>query len=117
MKKIDESIVDQIRDLYSFKDLPIKVIAEKLNISESTVYKVIDDNCMADHENLVCFAYAIKYLIRIGKIADKTRPDGKHYIFDLSNEELKTLEDVYMPQYQLAKDMEELTTYFKRLAE
>ena len=119
MKKIDESIVDQIRDLYSFKDLPIKVIAEKLNISESTVYKVIDDNCMATREHLIVYCYVWKYLIKIGKVSPEGKyRNGKFYPFDnITEESLKIFEEEYIPNYKRCSSMAELTEYYRRLAE
>jgi Mor family transcriptional regulator len=117
MPKVTESIVCVIRDFYSYQGKSIKEIAEKTELSETTVRNVIDREAMCDKEELITFSYCIQYLIKIGKISDKKKADGKTYYFDLTDLEIKIIESEYIPQFTLAKDKKELQEHYRKLAE
>jgi hypothetical protein len=116
-KKVSDSIVDVIRDCYSYQGMEILDIAKKINLSDTTVRNVIDREAMCNKEELITFSYCIQYLIKIGKISDKKKADGKTYLFDLTDEEIKIIEAEYIPQYTLAKNREELQEHYRSLAE
>ena len=112
--KVTESVVDIIRDYYSYQGQPIKEIAKHLNLSDTTIRKVIDEWAMCPKEELLMYSFCIKYLIKEGKIPSKTRGNGT-YLFDLTDQDLTVLEEEIIPNFEANKSIQELTDYYKKL--
>lgn len=114
MKKLSEIQVDQIRELYSFKGNTPQQVADKLNISLSTVNRYIDYYAMCNTEELNFYYEVIKYLRKIGKII--VTNENKNYPFNLSNEDTQAIHDEVFPKYNAdVSNQKELHEYYKNL--
>jgi hypothetical protein len=114
-KIINKVLIDEIRELYYRMKTP-KEIAKITGLAVSTVYKMIEDESFCTAVELGRYSYCIEYLVKTGKISWENKfKNGKFYPFDLSDSDIKALQDEYMPIYEKANSEQEIEDYYEKL--